>query len=262
MILPLQTAVVYGPIHSRRLGNSLGINILPEETKFCLSSCIYCQYGFTNPKNLKWSKLLPARELIKCIEAGFHWHALSKRNVDSITVSGNGEPTLHPELIQIATEIKKLRDYYFPSTSIGILSDSSRVHLPQVREALELFDERYMKLDAGSPEMLQKINRPIVPRNWEAMIRGLALLPKVTIQSLFISEPVDNSSTPPLQDWLKTVSQIRPSGLHLYTVYRGTADPRVKPVSKNRLNEIAHFACQVTDLSTVTCLSDTSVQLM
>jgi len=262
MTIPLQTSVVYGPVHSRRLGNSLGINVLPADVKFCLSNCVYCQYGWTDREAMKKVKFRPAKELLEYIEAGFIRNSFSKERIDSITFSGNGEPTLHPEFGKLVREVKNLRDRYFPGVPISVLSDSSRVHLPEVREALEQLDERYMKLDAGDPATFQKINNPIVSRDLEPMIRGLVHLQQVTIQSLFISEPIDNSSNQVLRHWLETLLRIRPRGLQIYTVSRSTADPRVKPVSKKRLNEIAHLACQVTDLSTVTCVTDTHVELV
>ena len=186
MGIPLQHSVVYGPIHSRRLGMSLGINVLPVEEKFCLSSCVYCQYGATNLEKMASVRIPPAKVILGEIRKEFERKASEKIRIEAITLSGNGEPTLHPELEEIISEIRQLRDQYFPKVRIGILSDSSRVHLSRVRNALELLDDRYMKLDAGDAESFRIINQPQVRVDWEAMVNGLKQLSSVTIQSLFI----------------------------------------------------------------------------
>ena len=261
MTLPLQKEVVYGPVFSRRLGNSLGINILPRAAKFCHSSCIYCQYGWTDSRAMRFAKLPSSKELLPEIEKAFIQKSRDKVLPDSVTFSGNGEPTLHPEFGNLVKAVKKLRDLYFPKVPIGVLSDSSRVHLSEVREALEELDERVMKLDAGDPITFQAINHPIVKRDFGAMIQGLSRLSRVTLQSLFLLEPVDNTSQKALHHWLSALSRIHPVRLQIYTVSRDTADPRVKAVSLKRLEEIAHVACQVTDLSAATRVTETSVEL-
>jgi len=260
--IPLQPSVVYGPIHSRRLGNSLGINVLPLDVKFCLSNCIYCQYGATDFTAMQKSKIPPADELLEEIENDFKRISLGRTQIDSITFSGNGEPTLHPEIADLVQGVKKLRNRYFPAVPISILSDSSRVYLPQVRDALGELDECYMKLDAGSAEIYQKINCPLGSPDWTRLIEGLSRISHLTIQSLFISEPVNNASNESVRDWLTVLGRIRPSGLHVYTVFRDTADPRVRPLSARHLMEIAHQACEATDLSVVDQVTDTFVELM
>lgn len=207
-------------------------------------------------------KLHPATELVKEIEDSFKKIFSTGTIIDSITFSGNGESTLHPEFGTLVREVKRLRNHYFPAIPVSILSDSSRVYLPEVREALEKLDERYMKLDTGDQEMYQKINNPVVKADWNRIVDGLSRLSQVTLQSLFLSEPVDNSSGEALNRWLAALARIHPVGLQIYTVYRDTADPKVKSVTSKRLSEIAHLACQVTDLSTVTAVTDTFLELM
>ncbi len=247
MSISLQSSFVYGPIKSRRLGNSLGINILPQETKFCLSNCLYCQYGATNLRSVRLVKLPPLEKIQESLSTAFPVLADKQTKIDTITFSGNGEPTLHPELELILKFVKGLRDRYFPNAKIGILSDSSRVHLEPIRKILELFDERYMKLDSGDPEIYQKINQPLGSVRWDEMIRGLKKISTLTLQSLFISSPVDNSTGIHFESWLNVVQEIRPEAVHLYTLDRAPADSRVRSVPTTRLMEIADLLSKKID---------------
>lgn len=262
MPIPLQHSVVYGPVPSRRLGRSLGINILPTEAKFCLSNCIYCQYGPTDLRAMKKERLRPAVDLLKDIEWDFEALALEGVKVDTVTFSGNGEPTLHPEFDVLVHEVKHLRNIYFAGAKVVILSDSTRVHLPEIREVLEALDERYMKLDAGTAEICQQINRPIGKCDWDERIEGLKRLRDVTLQSLFISAPYDNSTGLPLRCWLEAVAAIRPKGVHVYTVSRSPADPRVKSVSPKRLSEIAKLVRQADPSCEVIAVTDEAVEFV
>lgn len=240
MSIPLQRSVVYGPIFSRRLGRSLGINLFPG-SKFCLSNCIYCQYGWTDLQAMKRVRLRPAGELAEEMERDFSRYRQQGFMPDSITFSGNGEPTLYPAFGMMVREAKRLRDRFFPKVPVTALSDSSRVHRAEVGEALAELDECFMKLDAGDFETYCRINNPLVARDWNQMIQGLRRLPSVTIQSLFISAPVDNSEGTAFQTWLELVSSIHPKGVHVYTVDRRPADPRVVAVSPERLSQIANL---------------------
>ena len=238
-IIPLQDSVLYGPIHSRRLGESLGINLLPLSYKLCSFNCVYCQYGWTTNRNEKKEKLLTAEALLAAASKQMEGFKQKGTQVDCMTFAGNGEPTLHPELGQIVRGFVRLRDAFYPRATLGILSDSHAVHRPEVREALSLLDHRYMKLDAGTPAMLSAANKPLVKVDWEAMIHGLSLLKDTVLQSLFIRGVVDNTTAQEIDAWVQTVQRIRPIEVQVYTVSRGTADARVEEVSNDRLEEIA-----------------------
>lgn len=256
MSIPLQSAYVYGPIHSRRLGHSLGINILPNDAKFCLSNCLYCQYGTTNLRAVRMIKLPPAQKIIEMLNIDFERFATTKTKINAITFSGNGEPTLHPELGKILTSVQRLRDCYYPQAKIGILSDSSRAHLPAVRKILAEFDERYMKLDAGDPKTYETINQPMGGVKWEEMIQGLKALKRITLQSLFISAPVNNSEGDLFEAWLSQVKDLVPSAVHIYTLDRSPADSRVKPVSTRRLQKIAEQVMDLLPGTPVSCFEN------
>lgn len=244
MPIPLQTSVVYGPVDSRRLGRSLGINILPVDVKFCLSDCIYCQYGHTEPERMKGRKLPRVKELIREVEKGFAEFAAQRVRIDSITFSGNGEPTLHPEFPYLAERIKELRDQYFPKVPVSILTDASQVRRPKIREALKNLDLCYLKLDAGTEEMRRALNHPFSTINLDTIVRHLKQMPGIILQSLFITAPIDNAAQEHVEKWAARVKEIGPKAVHIYTIARSSADPEVTAASHERLLEIGKFVEQ------------------
>ncbi len=236
--IPLQDSVVYGPIRSRRLGASLGINVLPLDRKVCSSNCVYCQYGWTLPGS-SGTPLRRAPELLREIEEAFARHALEGTSVDCITLAGNGEPTLHPDLEELIIGIKRLRDAHFPKAAVGILTDSTQVTRPKVRRALELCDARYMKFDAADEATWQRINLPFGHTDFGAMVDGLRTLPGIVLQSMFMQGRYDNTSEPHVRAWIEAVGSIRPGSVQVYTVDRGTAAEGITKVPKDTLQEIA-----------------------
>src|SRR3990167_8967447 len=184
--IPLQAPVVYGPIHSRRLGNSLGINVLPVSHKVCSSNCVYCQYGWTEPRNASGERLKRAAALLTEIEDAFRTHAEAGTPVDCITLAGNGEPTLHPDLEDLVAGIKRLREDYFPKAGVGILTDATQITRPSVRRAPAPLDVRYMKFDAANEATWQRINLPLVKTIFQDMLAALRAMPDIVLQSMFI----------------------------------------------------------------------------
>jgi wyosine [tRNA(Phe)-imidazoG37] synthetase (radical SAM superfamily) len=236
--IPLQDSVVYGPIRSRRLGASLGINVLPVSRKVCSSNCVYCQYGWTQPGSIG-EPLQRAPELLREIERAFAGHAREGTPVDCITLAGNGEPTLHPDLEALIAGIKRLRDAYFPKAPVGILTDSTQVTRSRVRQALALCDERYMKFDAAEEATWRRINLPFGSTDFSAMVEGLRTLPGIVLQSMFIQGSYDNTGEPHVRAWIEAVGAIRPRCVQVYTVDRGTAAEGITEVPKDTLQEIA-----------------------
>lgn len=249
-LTPLQDAAVYGPIHSRRLGHSLGINPLPLSYKFCDFDCVYCQYGWT-PTQGTGEKIKRAPELLQEIETQFQHHKKNQTPVDCITIAGNGEPTIHPDFLALVQGLVKLRDQYYPKVKIGILSDSSQVHRSEIREALEMLDERYMKLDAGSKDLIHKINKPRGDFDFERMVAELRNMRKIVIQSLFIQGSFDNTTSEALDDWIETVGFIQPMEVQVYSIDRGTPDPGLIKVSGERLHQIAQMCQSMTGIRSV-----------
>ena len=237
-IIPLQDSVVYGPIRSRRLGSSLGINVLPVGRKVCSSNCVYCQYGWTMPPS-SGERLKRAPVLLADIEEAFQRHRALGTAVDCITLAGNGEPTLHPDLLPLVIGIKALRDRCFPAAPVGILSDATQVTRPRVREALEQCDARYMKFDAADEATWRRINLPLTSVTFAAMLEGLRALRGIVLQSMFIQGSFDNTDAAHVGRWVEAVGAIRPRSVQVYTVDRGTAAPGITEVPRSTLQAIA-----------------------
>ena len=248
MVIPLQDSVVYGPISSRRLGNSLGINILPISRKVCSSNCVYCQYGWTIPTHSE-EKVKRSDRLLSEIAEAFQSYAKEGTAVDCITVAGNGEPTLHPELYQLTVGIKKLRDHYFPNAAVGILTDSTQITKPSVCRALNLFDALYMKFDAADEATWKRINNPLVKVRFNEILKALRNLPDIILQSMFIQGAYDNTTEAHIRSWISVVGSIKPSSVHLYTIDRGTAAEGVQAVSRAELQLIADSLTTATGIS-------------
>ena len=247
---PLQDAAVYGPVHSRRYGYSLGINPLPVTYKFCDFDCVYCQYGWTPAKG-NGEKIKRSNELLREIERSFQEHKQKGTRVDCLTIAGNGEPTIHPDFLELVQGLVKLRNQYYPKIKIGILSDSSQAHRPKIREALEMLDERYMKLDAGHAELHAKINKPRGDFDFDRMIESLRTLRDIVIQSLFVRGSVDNTRPEDIDKWIEMVGFIAPREVQVYTIDRGPADPGLVKVSAEQLKKIAEQCQSMTGVKSV-----------
>ena len=244
---PLQDVAVYGPIHSRRYGYSLGINPLPVTYKFCDFDCVYCQYGWSprpgNSAKKTSEKLKPLSKLLQEIEVSFQKFVREKTPVDVMTIAGNGEPTLYPEFLKFLTRLLELRDRYFPNVRIGILSDSSQCHRPEIKKALELLDERSMKLDAGDPKTIEEINKPTGGFDLARTLEALKHLRGITIQAIFVQGSCNNTKPEQIDRWIKAVQSVKPKAVQVYTIDRPPADSKIEAVPKVRLHEIAGL-CQ------------------
>jgi wyosine [tRNA(Phe)-imidazoG37] synthetase (radical SAM superfamily) len=239
-VLKLQSDVIYGPINSRRLGHSLGINLLPTTRKLCSFDCIYCQYGSSDAGSLPEEHTgFPSLEtVLQSIEK-----ALSQQpQPDYLTFSGNGEPTLHPQFPEIVAEVRRLRDRTCPNVRLAILSNSSRIHRPEIREALQQLDDPIMKLDAGDPATFAQINRPVPGVTFEKIITGLAAMPRVIIQSMIVDGPVQNAKGEAHEAWLSTLAQLSPEKVQIYSTERPVARTEVERVSKVTLEGQARNA--------------------
>ena len=237
-IIPLQEGAVYGPIHSRRLGSSLGINVLPSTHKVCSSNCVYCQYGWTRPET-SGERLKRAGELLEEVEDAFKEHAHLATPVNCITLAGNGEPTLHPDLEALVAGLKGLRDHYFPSARLGILSDATQAWRSSVRRALVALDDRFMKFDAADEATWRRVNLPMGRGSFTEMVKALKTLPKIVLQSMFIQGSYDNTQEAHLSTWVQAVADIHPLSVQVYTVDRGTAAEGITKVPVDALERIA-----------------------
>jgi wyosine [tRNA(Phe)-imidazoG37] synthetase (radical SAM superfamily) len=245
-VLPLETGIVYGPIRSRRLGLSLGVNLLPTRYKRCSFDCVYCHYGRTDVKSLSAdARDLPwSREVLRAVEA-----ALRKvPHVDTITFSGNGEPTLHPAFAKIAAEVRELRDAQAADVKLALFSNATTVHLERVRQALELFDLPMLKLDAGDPDTLAAINRPAPEVRWDDILDGLSQVPNLVVQSVLIGGEVNNVRGAAFEAWVDTLAKLKPSRVQVYSTDYPVAESGVERVLPYELKRVAEEVGEHTGL--------------
>jgi wyosine [tRNA(Phe)-imidazoG37] synthetase (radical SAM superfamily) len=233
--------LVYGPVRSRRLGLSLGINILPANGKTCNFDCPYCQYGWTRVSP-DGAKRWPTPEKIgSALSERLREAKLSRTRVERLTLAGRGEPTLHPQFPEIVNRLRAVRDRESPGTRLAILSNSSTADNPAIRAALLALDERYMELDAGDPITLRHVNDS--PISCTRIVEALRTLPDIVIQTMFVSDPagrMDNCGDIAVIPWTRAVARIAPRKVHLITIDQTPASSLIGPVSDVRLLEIAN----------------------
>jgi wyosine [tRNA(Phe)-imidazoG37] synthetase (radical SAM superfamily) len=232
--MDLQAGIVYGPVHSRRLGRSLGVNLSPPGHKTCNFNCSYCQYGWTDfPVRGQWPR--PA-DVIDAVD-----RALADcSDVDHITVAGNGEPTLHPAFGPIADGLFSIRARRAPKAKLALLSNGSTLHRFDVMDSLVRFDERYMKLDAGDAMTFRLVNAASIPLG--RLIADLRTVGHVTLQSMFVRDAehvIDNTTPRALEAWLGAVDQIQPERVDVYSLHRAPAKSSLLPVPVAVLRQIA-----------------------
>jgi wyosine [tRNA(Phe)-imidazoG37] synthetase (radical SAM superfamily) len=243
-MLTLQEGVVYGPVRSRRLGHSLGINILPRNTKVCTFNCTYCQYGWTKTPVRDASSVVepwPSPSSIARAVSARARRLLDGRDpINRLTLAGNGEPTLHPQFVEVVDQLRAARDEAAPGLPIAILSNASTLDLPGVVKALNRLDERYMKLDAGDAGVLRRVNAAQVPL--ERIVEGLSRLRDVVVQTMFVRDRlgrIDNATDMAVASWIGTLVSVKPREVHVYSIDRAPAWPYLQAIPAARLEEIA-----------------------
>ena len=238
MLLQPQGGITYGPVRSRRLGSSLGINLLPAGRKLCNFDCLYCQYGWTDPSLAAVTAAAEFPQVDRVLEAvAARLHDLPE-TPRFLTFSGNGEPTLHPRFGDLVDGVAALRDRLAPAARTAILSNSSRVGIPEVRDALARLDVRIMKLDAGSETGFERYNRPAGGLGIDEICEGLSALPDTTLQALFTAGPAGNLAEEEIEAWLGRVASIRPRAVQIYSLDRGVPCDRIAPAAREQLEEI------------------------
>lgn len=235
--------IIFGPIKSRRFGESLGINLLPLDNKVCNFNCIYCECGWTN---LKQTKIIyfPFKTIIQAIEKRFIELSNCKQKIDSITFAGNGEPTMNPDFLEIIQVTVELRNKYLPTVKITVLSNSALLGNKKVAKALMLVDNRIMKLDAGSNQLFNEINLPLSHKDIQWYIQKLKMFNgNVSIQTIFLKghhngKYIDNTTSEELNLWLKALTEINPKEVMIYTIDRETPADKLERISTKTLNSI------------------------
>jgi wyosine [tRNA(Phe)-imidazoG37] synthetase (radical SAM superfamily) len=243
MLMPLHEGIVYGPVRSRRLGRSLGINLTPAHLKLCSFNCSYCQYGWSehsrrasDPGFEHWPS---AATVAKAVASALRSLAAQNDRIDRLTLAGHGEPTMHPKFKEVVAALKKVRDELAPGVPIAVLSNASTLERADVREALADLDERYMKLDAGDTATLRSVNGS--PLSIEQLVTGLKKVPDIVVQAMFVKDRtgrVDNTGDLTVINWVGALDRIRPKAVQIYTIDRTPAFPYLQPVAPARLREI------------------------
>ncbi len=236
---------IFGPIKSRRLGVSLGVNLLPNDSKVCSFDCIYCECGWT-PRKRETKAILPSREQV----AELLEKQLAKMNdegelPDVITFAGNGEPTLHKEFAGIIDDTISLRNQYAPECRIAVLTNATMNHKQDVFDALLKVEDNIQKLDSVFPETIEKLDCPLGRFDLDETINQLIRFGEnAIIQTLFVrgehkGQMIDNTTPEELEAWLKTIQKIKPGQVMIYTIARDTPINSLEKVPVEELEAIA-----------------------
>ena len=220
-------APIFGPVHSRRLGVSLGVNLMPADGKLCSFDCVYCECGFN--KDGRAGSRRPTREQVKTdLEKQLQKMVDEGRLPDVLTFAGNGEPTLHPDFAGIIDDTIALRDQYCPQAKVSVLSNATMAFKPDVHQALLKVDNNILKLDTVDPDFIQLVDRPVGKFDVNKIIDDLAAFHgKVIVQTMFLKgkyqgRDVDNTTDYYVTPWLKALEKIKPEAVMVYTIDRET----------------------------------------
>lgn len=207
------------------MGDSLGINLLPEKGKICSFDCIYCECGW-NKDGRNDTRLPSAEKVRNDLETKLKQCKANQINIDSITFSGDGEPTLNPEFPQIIDDTIRLRNQYYPNSKITVLSNATRVHLPEVFNALRKVDNPTMKIDAPTNDLIEKINHPAPGYDINKVVEALKQFNgDFIMQTMFLkSKDFDSSSPEVLNGWMDIVRLLKPREVMVYTIDRPTPE--------------------------------------
>ena len=231
--------IVFGPISSRRLGSSLGVNILPSKGKLCNFDCVYCECGW-NRDGVAERAFPRLDDVAAALESRMAEVASSGQAVDSITFSGNGEPTLHPDFPEIIDITLHLRDRFFPDAKVSVLSNATLVGRPKVMEALMKVDNPIMKIDASSDELVKMINKPVGHYSLAEVVGNLRKFDGMFIlQTMFLkSRDFDTLSPEALEAWMDIVRELRPREVMVYTIDRETPDRTLEKCPVDYMREL------------------------
>ena len=238
--------IVYGPIRSRRLGVSLGINLMPTTAKLCTFDCVYCECGWNQAVS---HPTLPTREEVR--EALARQLTSMNDSLDVITFSGNGEPTLHPDFLGIIQDTCALRDMYCPTAKISVLSNSTQLGRSEVVEALLLCDNRILKLDSAIDATMRLIDQPVNPQltveqicQWLSYFEGDFTLQTCFLRGEYKGQVIDNTTPAELAAWYTVIECLRPKQVMIYVIDRATP---LQTLSKVPVDEMEAIAAPLRD---------------
>ena len=235
-------SIVYGPIRSRRLGVSLGMNLMPTTAKLCTFDCVYCECGWNQPVS---HPVLPTREQVREALAS-RLIALSPNQLDVITFSGNGEPTLHPEFLGIIEDTCALRERYCPQAKISVLSNSTQLGRADVVKALRMCDNRILKLDSAIDATMRLIDKPVNENltveqvaEWLSLFEGDFTLQTCFLRGEYEGQVIDNTTPEELSAWYTMIERLRPKQVMIYVIDRATPLQTLSKVPATEMEAIA-----------------------
>ncbi len=239
----IYTDNIIGPIHSRRLGISLGVNLLPKDAKICSFDCVYCECGWN--KDHKGGHFPDADAVMEELEAKLKEEVAEGRNIDVITFAGNGEPTLHPRFAEVIDRTIALRDQYYPKARVSVLSNATRMTDPKVHAALLKVDNNILKIDGAFDQTIHLIDQP-TDKNYSVrqVVDGMkSFQGQLIVQTMFVrgmhdGKVIDNTTPEEVNAWCDLMREIKPHQIMVYSLDRPTPEPNLVKVSKE---EMAQF---------------------
>lgn len=249
--------IIFGPVSSRRLGASLGINLLPNDRKICTFNCIYCECGWTDTHSSSKS-FHPREEVRDSLRLKLEKMKENNEPLDTITFAGNGEPTMHPDFDLVIQDTIGIRNQYFPNAKIAVLSNATLIHKPKIYTALKQIDQNILKIDSAFESTARLLNQPYEGFDFQRTIDNLIRFNgKVIIQTMFIrgdykGQHFDNTTPKEINAWLELLEKINPQQVMIYTIARDTPSENIEKISENELKKIAKqveekgFATQIS----------------
>ena len=249
--------IIYGPVHSRRLGVSLGVNLLPLNGKLCSFNCIYCECGWNEDNRVDRPRFNSREDVRDTLKAKLQEMRKEGTLPDVITFAGNGEPTLHPEFEGIIDDTIALRDEFAPNAKISVLSNATQLHREEVCRALAKVDNNILKLDSAINDTAKAIDLPRGEYDTERIIEQMQRFKgQMTLQTMFLrgnhaGEIIDNTTELEIEAWLTVVRRISPRDVMVYSIDRATPCQELEKVSREELESIAErvralgFTCSV-----------------
>lgn len=231
--------IVFGPIFSRRLGSSLGVNLLPSKGKLCNFDCVYCECGWN--KDGAGDRTFPSlTDIESALETKMSALAAEGGKVDSITFSGNGEPTMHPDFPEVIDITLRLRDRFFPDAKVSVLSNATLIGRKAVADALMRVDNPILKLDASTDGLVRKINKPVGTYRVDEVVGNMKLFQgRFVLQTMFLKSPDFNTAEPEaLARWMDIVREVGPREIMVYTIDRETPDKSLEKYTVDEMREL------------------------
>jgi len=239
--------LIFGPIQSRRLGLSLGVNLLPTDAKICSFDCLYCECGFNT--TMQESTIPTRTDVYNALKTKLQEMLAANQTPDVITFAGNGEPTLHADFEAIIDDTIELRNEFCPTAKVSVLSNSTRIHKPHIFSALNKVDNNILKFDTAIDRTLQLVDRPTGKHiNVAWFIDHLKRFEgRLIIQTMFLrgeykGEKFDNTTDVEVEAWLKALAEIRPQQVMIYTIDRETPVQQLEKICQEEMNKIADKA--------------------